>query len=218
MRHAALALVLASTGCLSQIIPSYQAASTPDASGVDNNSNNNSDTPPPPDPTGDDGGTTLTGNDGGTAFSLTIEAESMTLTAPMVVMADANASGGQYIVGPTGTTGGKATFSVNVPFDGTFALWGRTIGPTTTNNSFDFSIDADRIDETAANNTCTIWDINTIGTTWTWALLNQRTAAGNNNLTPILSAGTHNFYINEREVLTQLDAILITSDLTYVPK
>jgi hypothetical protein len=216
MRHAALIVLIASSGCLSQIIPSHETEQTPNPDG-----SANTETPPAPDPTaGDDGGTPLSGSDGGnaTAFSLTIEAESMTLTAPMAVLSDPNASGGQYISTAAATTGGKATFSVTVPFDGTFALWGRTIGPTASNNSFDFSIDADRIDETAANNTCTIWDINTIGTTWTWALLNQRTAAGNNNLTPILSAGTHNFYINEREVLTQLDAILITSDLTYVPK
>lgn len=154
---------------------------------------------------------------GAATFSLTLEAESAPLTAPMAAMADANASGGHYIVSPAATTGGKAVFTVNVPFDGTFAVWARTIGPTANNNSFHFSIDADRVDNTPANNTCTIWDL-PVATTWGWALINQRTAAGSNNLTPILSAGPHTFYVNEREDSSQLDAILITSDLAFVPK
>src|SRR5581483_6776162 len=219
MRHAALSLLLASAGCLSQIVPSHESTQQTPANNNNNSSSDTSMDPPPANPSSDDGGVAAASPDmaGASAFSLTLEAEAATLTAPFTATADANASGGQYIVAAAGTTGGKAMFTVNIPFNGTFALWGRTIGPTDTENSFDFSIDADRVDEDPANNTCTIWDL-TVGTTWTWALLNQRNAAGNLNLTPILTAGPHTFYINEREALSQLDAILITSDLTYVPK
>jgi hypothetical protein len=215
MRFTLLALLLACSGCLDWIIPSphQTAAAGGDDAGVTPDPTMTPDPGTSPDLSTDDGG-----DAGVTAFMLKVEAESGTLTAPMAIVADALASGGNYIVSPAGTTGGLAVLTVSVPADGDYAVWGRVIGPTDASNSFQFSVDTNVITDPAVNGVSTIWDL-PISTTWTWSHLNMRIdAAGTDmNLTTHLTAGSHMFYINEREAASQLDEILVTSDLNFVP-
>jgi hypothetical protein len=215
MRHAGLALLLLGGGCLSQIIPAHQPDSqqsdntpAPDlAQPIDNSSPDLSGPGTP-----DDGGVVSQ------SVQITLEGEAATLTAPMVAMADATALGGQYIVSPAATTGGKAVFTFTAPEDGGYYFWGRTIGPTANNNSFHFSLDTDRIDNVAPPDaTCTIWDL-PVSTTWGWARVNQRTATGNLNISQNLTAGSHMIYLNEREDSSQLDQIIVTNDPNFIPQ
>ena len=78
--------------------------------------------------------------------TLALEAESGSLTAPMVVQSCGTASGGQYVVVPQGTGNnfndgtnggpGQVSHSINIPQGGTYALWARTIAPNGSSDSF----------------------------------------------------------------------------------
>jgi hypothetical protein len=207
---------LAPAGCLSEIIPAHErpAQATPTSQ---------MDAAPPGSP--DDGGVTPPASDaapitdGATAFSLTIEAETAILTAPMAVMTDPNASGGQYIACPAASVGGKAVFTFSVPHDGKYAIWGRVIGPTANNNSFHVSIDTDTITNVVTNGISTIWDL-PVTTTWMMSRVNMRTVdtpQTDVDQTYTLTAGSHTLYLNEREDSSQLDRVVITDDLVTTP-
>lgn len=158
--------------------------------------------------------------DGGTLsvtpISVSMESEAATLTMPMASLIDPTASGQHYIAVPIGGVGGKAVFSLNVPTEGDYTLWGRVVGPTDNNNSFHCSLDSDVIDNDATDGSSTIWDL-PVTTAWTWARLNMRVAAGNTDLVLHLTAGPHTITLNQREELSGLDRITLTSDPTYVP-
>jgi hypothetical protein len=148
--------------------------------------------------------------------SLALEAEGAALTAPMAAAADKLASGGQYIAVPAGGTGGKAVFTLNLPAGGDYTVWGRVIAPSDANNSFHVSVDQDTIDNDGSDGVSTIWDL-PIETAWTWVKVSMRVdAAGtvHQDLTFQLAGGSHTLYLNEREELTQLDQLLVTSDPT----
>jgi len=76
----------------------------------------------------------------GAATTITLEAESGNLTAPMVIQSDPAASGGRFVEVPQGTGDntndatnggpGQANFSINVPEAGTYFLWARTLAST----------------------------------------------------------------------------------------
>src|SRR5262249_15640787 len=149
---------------------------------------------------------------------LFVEGESATLTAPMAEQQDANASGGSYIMVPAAGVGGKAVFTVMIPADGDYYVWGRVLAPTDANNSFHFSVDADTVDNAASDGTSTIWDL-TITTTFAFNKLNMRIdAAGTDqNITTHLTAGSHTIYLNQREDQTGLDRFIFSSDPNFVP-
>jgi hypothetical protein len=157
-------------------------------------------------------------DDAATAFNLTIEAETATLTAPMATMTDANVAGLQYIAVPPAGVGGKAVFTFDVPRAGSYAIWGRIIGPTANNNSFHVSIDADLVDDDPSDGTSTIWDL-PVATAWTMSRVNMRNSVTPTNVDQVytLTAGTHTLYLNEREDSAGLDRLLITDDLVATP-
>ncbi len=135
---------------------------------------------------------------------IVIEAESGTLVAPMQALNDVAASGGKYIVVPTGTgarasapTTGTATYTFDLSAAGQYAIHGRTLAPDSTTDSFWVSIDGGAAFK---------WEPAT-GKVWTWNKVGQYT----------LSAGKHALKVMWREDGTKLDKLLITSDLAAVP-
>ena len=80
------------------------------------------------------------------ATTITLEAESGSLTAPMVIQSGPTSSGGQFVEVPEGagnnfndaTNGGpgQVSYSINIPQSGTYALWARTIAPNGNSDSF----------------------------------------------------------------------------------
>ena len=140
--------------------------------------------------------------------TITIEAETGSLTAPMVIRSDSQAFGGQYVEVPNGTGSnqndatfggpGQANFSINIPQSGTYALWARTIAPSTGSDSF----------YVTRNNATTLikeWFV-PVSTAWQW-----------NKVANIsYTAGAHTLQFRQREDGTKLDQIILTSDLNLI--
>lgn len=140
------------------------------------------------------------------AANVYIEAESGGLLAPLTIGNDPAASGGQFIwsatakdtiCGLTNTTG-WATYTVTVT-GGTYKLWGRALGPSTSSDSFCVQID---------NGPVQTWNLTT-GSVWTWKLMTA------DNLT--FSAGQHTIRVRYREPGAKFDRMLLTSDLAFSP-
>jgi hypothetical protein len=134
-----------------------------------------------------------------------LEAESGTITAPMVVLSDTSASSGKYIMAPAGTNStaaapatGYSTLSCTIN-GGSYKLWGRTIATTTGMNSFYIRVD---------NGAWVTWNDNAaVSTTWKWNTLASLSIA----------SGTHSLVIAYREGGTKLDKLLLTNDAAFVP-
>jgi hypothetical protein len=217
----ALVLAAGAAGCLSDLVPTQ---SQKGVGGVDAGKATDAGwAPDPMNPSDDAGGAAVpdlaSGPDMATPpFTMRIEAESGTLTAPMAAADDANASGAKYIVVATGLTGGKAVYNFTVPGAGDYYVWGRYIAPGANNNSFHVSMDSDTVDNDPSDAVSTIWDL-PVQAAWTWIKVSMRIdAAGTTkDLTFKLTAGAHVLYVNEREDSSQLDALVITSDPKMVP-
>ena len=146
--------------------------------------------------------------------TVTAEAESGTLTAPMQASSDGNASGGQYIAVAAGNNSksaapanGSSVLPFTVTTGGTYKLWGRAIAPTDADDSFWVRIDG---------GPWTNWNDITPGASWHWATVTNDA----NNDAPVLAnlaAGNHTITFAYREDGARLDRILITNDLTLVP-
>jgi hypothetical protein len=145
------------------------------------------------------------------ANAITLEAESGVLTAPMVLRSDFyGASGGQYVEVPNGTGNntndatfggpGQVRYSINIPQSGSYALWARTTALNGGNDSFYV---------TRNNNSVLIkeWSV-PLSTTWQWTKIK--------NLS--LSAGLLSLEFRQREDGTQLDRLILSNDLTFVPQ
>jgi K319L-like, PKD domain len=150
----------------------------------------------------------LVNPDASQVVTFDVEAESGSLTAPMVVQSSGTASGGQYVVVPEGsgnnyndaTKGGPGQIShaLNIPEAGTYALWARTRAPNGTSDSFYV---------TSGGNLIREWTV-PASTTWRW-----------NEVSEIfLNAGALNLEFRQREDGTQLDRIILTNDLSFVPQ
>jgi hypothetical protein len=139
--------------------------------------------------------------------TLNIEAESGILTAPMMIQSSGAASGGQFVTVPEGsgnnyndgTNGGpgQVSLSTNIPQGGTYALWARTIAPNGNSDSFYVTSSGTLIRE---------WSIPD-STTWQWNKIAE----------VFVGAGTFNLEFRQREDGTQLDRIILTNDLSFVP-
>jgi hypothetical protein len=139
--------------------------------------------------------------------TLNIEAESGILTAPMMIQSSGAASGGQFVIVPEGsgnnyndgTNGGpgQVSLSTNIPQGGTYALWARTIAPNGNSDSFYVTSSGTLIRE---------WSIPD-STTWQWNKIAEA----------FVGAGTFNLEFRQREDGTQLDRIILTNDLSFVP-
>jgi hypothetical protein len=136
----------------------------------------------------------------------------------MAVGQDVDASGGAYILLPSGATGGKARLQFMAPAEGGYVVWGRVLAPSDTANSFHASMDLDLVDNDPSDGASTIWDL-PVTTTWRWVRVNMRVdVAGNDtNLTFLLTQGLHTLYLNGREPQSELDALIITNDPTLSP-
>jgi Bacterial Ig domain/Right handed beta helix region len=141
------------------------------------------------------------------------EAESAALVRPMTKHSDPAASNGVYIATSTDNSG-SAAFTVNIPSDGTYVIWGRIYGATDTSDSFFVSVDGSSKD---------IYDVaeGRWAAAWQWTVVNGRGSGGPASISPrlfYLTAGTHKVEFDGRETGTRLDKIEITNDLQYVPQ
>jgi hypothetical protein len=149
-----------------------------------------------------------------TNVRIVLEAEAATLRSPVVQQNDSGASGGKFITN-TAANGGYARFTVNIPKAGTYVVWGRVQAATDSNDSFYV---------TADNGTRDIYDMaeGKWSSAWQWTVVNGRGATGGPAaISPrkfTLTAGSHTFRFDGRELNSRLDKILITDDLAYIPQ
>ncbi|WP_438445266.1 glycosyl hydrolase family 28-related protein [Gorillibacterium sp. sgz5001074] len=134
-------------------------------------------------------------------INIWIEAESaVQLKAPIQADTDANASGGTYIWAVNGSAeGGYADYAVEVPADGDYMFWGRTLFPNSNDDSFFLSFDG--------GEDAYYWG--SAGSSWQWRK-HPGTAF-------TLTAGTHTLRIKKREDGAKLDKFLLTTDASYTP-
>ncbi|RLB45267.1 MAG: hypothetical protein DRJ42_30300 [Deltaproteobacteria bacterium] len=151
---------------------------------------------------------------------LWFEAEAATLDTEMMVGTDAMASGGEYISaaspGPDGTVpgpDGKASFEITIPFDGTYRIWGRAIASGESADSFWVCVDVDP--PTAAG--CSRWNTIPTMTEWGWDDVHDDADMALPPTDYVLTAGVITLDIYRREATVQLDKILVTDDLMFVP-
>jgi hypothetical protein len=154
------------------------------------------------------------------AAYLYVEAESGAgaSTAPMTVVSDASASGGQCIW--SGTSGsnaavpadGHVTFAFSAPAAGTYKVWGRfLVGPSTTSDDSLWI----RID----SGVWILWNdiyprIGNAGYGWD---AEHDDANMDAPVTRTLTSGSHTLEIAYRENGLKMDRFLVTNDLTFTP-
>ena len=143
-----------------------------------------------------------------------IEAESGTFTSPLRRISDTRASGGAALGALAGTnstsvvpSSGRVRLSFTLTAGGSYRIWGRTLAPTTTSDTFWARID---------NGSWQVWGGLAVGSSWLWEDLNRPTAV-KEPLTASLAAGTHTVDVAYREGGARLDRVLITNVPTYVP-
>lgn len=143
---------------------------------------------------------------GSSAFAyLRFETESGTLVAPLRgVSGAAGAFGTGYIDTPAGTgTGsatspaGTATFGVNIPTAGTWYLWVRMYGPTTSSDAMYESV----------NGASRALITPPVTAQWQWVAGRSYT----------LAVGLQSVELGGREAQARADRILLTNDATFVP-
>ncbi|HXJ59494.1 MAG TPA: Ig-like domain-containing protein [Verrucomicrobiae bacterium] len=140
--------------------------------------------------------------------SVLIEAESGDLTAPMAWGTHPKALQGGYIFTQLGNRG-AGTFRVELASDGDWLVWCRILSAAASLDSFFVSVDdgPESIYDTLLEATP--------GNSWQWTRLNARPVPGPSVLT--LSAGTHTLSFRGREAYTLLDALLLTTNRSFVP-
>ena len=147
------------------------------------------------------------------AFTVVLEGESGVLDSQMLPSADAGALGGQFI-SSTMAGAGSALFPFAVADSGTYAVWVRVRATSPATDSFLVSVNnsPDQLFELEGN-----WSPQ-----WQWVRLTTRgTAWAPTAPTPWnlqLNGGTHTIQIRSREANSQLDQILITADMSFVPR
>ncbi len=149
------------------------------------------------------------------AEQLFIEAESGTIAAPMVVQADATASGGKFIVlGSTGVasttnppTDGLCSYTFTVQ-GGVYTMAGRVI-TSGDNDAFWLRIPDATVQTTLHTSGWVNWNNLTIEGKWGWE------DVWSGNATPVavvqftLAAGKHTLELRYRDTASQLDALII---------
>ena len=150
------------------------------------------------------------------AVLASFEAESGLLTPSFAIALDVAASGGRYLVdgNSEGLGGpGAALYHFTVPTLQTYFVWGRSLAPTTSRDSFFVAVDgaADREYETT--------DCSYDGL-WRWVAVRESftCAGGLGALFGIpLGAGDHTLRLRSREGQSALDRFVITDDPAFVP-
>lgn len=157
------------------------------------------------------------GGDAGTDVPPTyvwLEAEAGSPTAPLRTLRDGAASGGRYVRAPKDRTStdvppadGRATYRFSVAEAGTYRVWGRVIVQDTGTDSFWIRMDG---------GDWVRWNEIDAGTAWHWDAVHD-TDNGNAVVDFRLSSGVHTLEVAYRERRAQLDKLLVTDDLGYVP-
>ena len=167
----------------------------------------------------------------GIAVELAFEAEGATIEAPMVVATppDAAAEGGPEPVDPSGgkfvwvpgppVTGGGdegfVEFVVNIPANGTYAIWGRVVAWDGNSDSLWVTVSPADPDENPqeTGNTEFRWGV-AQGNEWHWDRINHWLNGGTFDRDWNLSAGEAKIKLWTREDATMLDCIYITDNLS----
>ncbi len=147
-------------------------------------------------------------------IKLWLEAEDGNIYAPMQIAEDQEASAGLFTQVPNGQgnfyspseNSGQIVHTFSVPAEGDYIIWGRLIAKDGGDNSFFVSID----DQEFAT-----WHTPTTPT-WIWDQVRDRGSveAVIYHLTP----GDHVLSILQREDGSQIDKIMVTNALDYVPE
>jgi hypothetical protein len=143
---------------------------------------------------------------------IVLEAEAGQIVKPMAKRSDPNASNGVYVSTNTANSG-SVSWTVAIPSDGTYVVWGRVYGATDSSDSFVVSVDGASQD---------IYDVaeGRWAAAWQWTAVNGRGGGAPASISPrlfYLTAGNHTFKFDGREAGTRLDQILITNDLQSTP-
>jgi hypothetical protein len=150
------------------------------------------------------------------------------IQSPMVIAvpADAEARGGpepdepsngKFIWAPgapvTGGGNGSAEFTINIPEDGTYTIWGRAIAWDGNSDSFYVTWDpADQGENAQQTQNPDLCWCATNGNTWTWDRVNRWPAGGDREWE--LDKGETKLTIWTREDATMLDCLFITDNLS----
>ena len=136
-----------------------------------------------------------------------LEAESGTMSSPMIVAASTNASSGRYVYSQSSEQG-DVTFSLKTAKAGNYIVWCRILSVTSSNDSFYISVNGGA--ETVYHTAEYKWS-----KSWQWTRVN------NGWLPDVLSfsliKGTNTFRFRSREASTLLDSIYITNNRDFVP-
>jgi hypothetical protein len=149
-------------------------------------------------------------------IAASFELESGQVIAPFLVVSDALASGGQYVLDNNGvglTGPGRDVVAFSIPKLASYYIWGRGRSPDTGTDSFFISIDG-----AAPLPYDTSECIH--GTQWHWTVLRLFTANCPMIGAPVaisLDVGGHTLTLTSREGQSALDRIEISEDPTFVP-
>jgi hypothetical protein len=126
------------------------------------------------------------------------EAENGIITAPMQIKSDTTASGGKYIATPAGTGNAvtptaEATYSVNIPVNGSYYMWLLMYAPA----SGQYAVYAD-FNNTPLGSTTSLYQLGK----YTWVLSNK---------VYNLTAGANTLKIGHKNEQVRIDKIVITS-------
>ncbi len=143
------------------------------------------------------------------ATTINVEAESGSVTAPMAIQSDASSSGGQFVEVPQGTGDnltdatnggpGQASFSINVPEEGKYVLWARTLTPTGKGEKGSFYV-------TQGGTKLKEWSVPK-STIWKWNKIKKLS----------LVPGVLNLGFRQRTDGTKLDKIVLSSVKNFHP-
>lgn len=140
---------------------------------------------------------------------LAYEAEGGQINEPMVVVDDAQASGGAY-VWSTVDESGSVAFPMEIEQAGDYMIWCRVLAQSDAFDSYYVSMDAGAriIYDTSLVNGQPHYDPN-----WQWTLVNDQMSTQVFSL----SVGSHLLEFSAREQRSPLDRLIITSDPAFVP-
>ena len=144
--------------------------------------------------------------------AIRMEAESGTLTSPMIVAADPLAFGGKYVSSPVNGAG-SVSYIVNIPAAGQYVIWCRVLASSSAHDSFFVSVDGGTED---------VYDVaeGTWSSLWQWSRVTGRAGGPPLTLNPrifTLSAGAHPLLFRARDPDTRLDRVVVTDDVNFLP-
>ena len=137
--------------------------------------------------------------------SILIEAESGTVTPPVAIFEDTDASEGKYVLAPEGpdhkeiSIGGDVMFSLKAPEPGNYVLWVRVKWSGACGNSLGVFLDGAELGAIG----------DPVYETWHWVRLARKTLR--------LDPAEHVLTLTNREDGSSVDQVLLTTDADYRP-